>query len=322
MEVFKDTSIFLGKFIYYFLESLIFHIIPRPKKKVAGEIVLITGAGSGLGRLLTLEFVRQGAIVVLWDINQEGLSETCRLAREHSPNGVHAYTCDCSKRLEIYRVAEQVKKEVGDVTILINNAGIVTGKSFLETSDEHIEKSFLVNAFAHIWKAYSLKLQFFLHAALSFSSVFCKFQFLQGDMMAYDYCASKFASFGFAESMYFELRELKKHGIKTTIVCPYFIKTGMFSGCTTKYPLLVQIMIPTGVTNHYYNSSHGKSVFCIIFIYIISSTQILCFSSMVQKKEVVSLRPASATQWLSRALRDPTGDNAEQRNSSILLGIR
>lgn len=48
-----------------------------------------------------------------------------------------------------------------------------------------------------------------------------------------DYCASKFAAFGFAESVFMETFAKKQNGIKTTIVCPFFINTGMFDGCTT-----------------------------------------------------------------------------------------
>lgn len=50
-----------------------------------------------------------------------------------------------------------------------------------------------------------------------------------------DYCASKFAAVGFAESVALELLATGKDGVKTTIVCPYFINTGMFDGCQTKY---------------------------------------------------------------------------------------
>lgn len=49
-----------------------------------------------------------------------------------------------------------------------------------------------------------------------------------------DYCASKFAAVGFAESIGLELLAIGKDGVKTTIVCPYFINTGMFDGCQTK----------------------------------------------------------------------------------------
>lgn len=78
------------------------------KKKVAGEIVLITGAGSGMGRLMALKFARLGATLVLWDINLEGIKETARLARNIGAMRVHDYICDCSKRQEVYQVAGQV----------------------------------------------------------------------------------------------------------------------------------------------------------------------------------------------------------------------
>lgn len=86
-----------------------FLVVPRRKKNVSGEIVLITGAGSGIGRFLSLKFASLGATVVLWDINQEGLKETSRLVRENGAVRVHCYICDCSKRQEVYRVADQVK---------------------------------------------------------------------------------------------------------------------------------------------------------------------------------------------------------------------
>lgn len=50
-----------------------------------------------------------------------------------------------------------------------------------------------------------------------------------------DYCASKFAAVGFAESVALELLATKKNGVKTTIVCPFFINTGMFDGAITKW---------------------------------------------------------------------------------------
>lgn len=50
-----------------------------------------------------------------------------------------------------------------------------------------------------------------------------------------DYCASKFAAVGFDESLRFELEYLKKDGIHTTVVCPFFINTGMFEGAKTRF---------------------------------------------------------------------------------------
>jgi all-trans-retinol dehydrogenase (NAD+) len=49
-----------------------------------------------------------------------------------------------------------------------------------------------------------------------------------------DYCGSKFANVGFAETLDYEMESANLHGIHSTVVCPYFINTGMFDGCNTR----------------------------------------------------------------------------------------
>nr|XP_039320878.1 epidermal retinol dehydrogenase 2 isoform X2 [Saimiri boliviensis boliviensis] len=239
----KKLFIFLGKSLFSLLEALILALLPKPRKNVAGEIVLITGAGSGVGRLLALRFARLGSVLVLWDINKNGNEETRKMAQEAGATRVHAYTCDCSQKEEVYRVADQVKKEVGDVSILINNAGIVTGKKFLDCPDALMEKTLDVNFKAHLWtyKAFLPAMIANDHGHLVCISSSAG---LVGVSGLADYCASKFAAFGFAESMFVETFVQKQKGIKTTIVCPFFINTGMFEGCTTGCPTLLPILEP------------------------------------------------------------------------------
>ncbi|KAL4842099.1 hypothetical protein H8958_000138 [Nasalis larvatus] len=239
----KKLFIFLGKSLFTLLEAMIFALLPKQQKNVAGEIVLITGAGSGLGRLLALQFAGRGSVLVLWDVNKEGNEETYKMAQEAGAARVHAYTCDCSQKEEVYRVADQVKKEVGDVSILINNAGIVTGKNFLDCPDELMEKSFDVNFKAHLWtyKAFLPAMIANDHGHLVCISSSAGLVGVNG---LADYCASKFAAFGLAESVFVETFVQNQKGIKTTIVCPFFIKTGMFEGCTTACPSLLPILEP------------------------------------------------------------------------------
>lgn len=108
MNAIMDTAGVFGKLVYYVLEAAFYSIIPKRKKDVTGEIVLITGAGSGLGRQMAILFARLGAILVLWDIDQEGNMETRRLIEAKGASKVFAYTCDCSNRQEVYRIADQV----------------------------------------------------------------------------------------------------------------------------------------------------------------------------------------------------------------------
>ncbi|XP_054564461.1 epidermal retinol dehydrogenase 2 [Eptesicus fuscus] len=266
----KKVFVFLGKSVFSLLETVIFTLIPRPRKNVAGEIVLITGAGSGLGRLLALQFAHLGAVLVLWDINKEGNEETCKMARDAGATRAYAYTCDCSRKEDVYRVADQVKKEVGDVSILINNAGIVTGKSFLDCPDELMEKSFDVNFKAHLWthKAFLPAMIANAHGHLVCISSSAGLVGVNG---LADYCASKFAAVGFAESVFMELFAQKIKGIKTTIVCPFFIKTGMFEGCTTGCPSLLPILEPEYVVRKIVDAILKEKVYLYIprFLYIL-----------------------------------------------------
>ena len=88
--------------------------------------------------------------MVIWDINSEGL-EVVAKEIEASGGVVHAYKCNLRDRNEVYKTAKKVKEEVGEVTLLVNNAGIVTGKKLLDTSDEEILATFDVNSLSHFW---------------------------------------------------------------------------------------------------------------------------------------------------------------------------
>uniref|UniRef100_A0A8C6E485 Short-chain dehydrogenase/reductase family 16C member 6 n=1 Tax=Moschus moschiferus TaxID=68415 RepID=A0A8C6E485_MOSMO len=297
MNVVLDTSLFLGKFLYYFLESLFYMIIPKKKKDVTGEIVLVTGAASGLGRLLAIKFASLGAILVLWDINEEGNMETCRMIKEKRDAKVFAYTCDCSNRQDVYRVADQVKKEVGNVTILINNAGVVTGREFLQTPDHMVERSFLINAMSHFWtcKAFLPAMLEANHGHLVCISSLAGVTGING---LSDYCASKFAAYGFAESLHFELRLLRKSKVKTTIVCPYFIKTGMFEGCSTKYPLLLPMLKQEYAAQSILNAILEEQLYLIIprFLHIaLFLKQIISPNMMITMAEYLGMDTSLAS---------------------------
>lgn len=64
---------------------------------------------------------------------------------------VYTYVCDVGKRDSVYSTAEKVRREVGEVDILINNAGVVSGHPLLECPDELIERTMVVNCHAHFW---------------------------------------------------------------------------------------------------------------------------------------------------------------------------
>ena len=122
----------------------------KSRADFSADICLVTGAGQGLGRELALKFAESGSTMVLWDINQEKLEAVAEEIAEMG-NEVFTDVVDCGNRHQVYRAANKVKEDVGDVAILVNNAGVVSGKKIWESSDKAIEKTFQVNTLAHFW---------------------------------------------------------------------------------------------------------------------------------------------------------------------------
>ncbi|NXM73673.1 RDHE2 dehydrogenase, partial [Serilophus lunatus] len=223
--------------IYLLIENC-FCIFSPCKRHFAAEIVLITGSANGIGRQIALKFAPLGVTLVLWDIDDEGNRETCRLAQQNGALRVFAYHCDCSSREDVYEKADKVRKEVGDVTILVNNAGILIGKKFCDIPDADFEKTLRINFFSQVWTCKA-----FLPAMMACNrghlvSTASAAGFL-GLYRVTDYSASKFAVIGLMEAINSELYHEGKHGIKTTIICPYFVNTRLSKGFQSAKPLLL-----------------------------------------------------------------------------------
>lgn len=203
--------------------------------------VLITGAASGIGRLLALGASARGARTSLLDLDEPGLlSVQAEIARA----GGHAavFAVDLCDRPGFQATAARVLATRGPVDILINNAGIVTGKALLECSDAAIERTFQVNTLALFWGVRAL-LPAMIARGRGHVVTIASAAGLGGTSRLTDYCASKFAAVGFDESLRLELKRLG-HPIRTTVVCPWYIDTGMFRGVRTRFPLLLPILKP------------------------------------------------------------------------------
>jgi meso-butanediol dehydrogenase / (S,S)-butanediol dehydrogenase / diacetyl reductase len=97
--------------------------VPAPLLNAPG-LVVVTGAGSGIGQAVALQFARAGAPVALVDIDPEGLARTGQLVRELGIAGT-TWRADVSDDAELTRVAEKIFAELGACSVLVNNAGIL-----------------------------------------------------------------------------------------------------------------------------------------------------------------------------------------------------
>ncbi|XP_048365257.1 estradiol 17-beta-dehydrogenase 11-like [Sphaerodactylus townsendi] len=224
MSLLLEIPLFILIILYSYVEAFVKLFVPVKRKSVTGEIVLVTGAGHGLGRATAYEFARHHCKLVLWDINKQGIEKTAEECRKLGAMA-HAFVVDCSKKEEIYCTADKVKEDIGDVSILVNNAGVIIPTDLLSTEDHEIQKMFEVNVLAHYWtsKAFLPTMMRNNHGhivtvASAGGHIVAPF--------AVTYCSSKFAAVGFHRALTQELIALKKNGVQTSCVCPMFINSG------------------------------------------------------------------------------------------------
>lgn len=203
------------------------------------KISLITGGARGIGRLMALKIAARGSHVVLWDIDVETLE---KVTDEISESGykVASYQCDVSDREMVYSKAERVLGEIGKVDILINNAGVVSGRPFVECTDEQLRRTIEINTLAHFWTVKAF-LPDMIRSNSGHIVTISSAGGVVGSANLVDYSTSKFAVFGFDEALRAEFKKHKRN-IHTTVVCPYFFKTEMFAGVRTKFSFLLPIL--------------------------------------------------------------------------------
>ncbi|NUK04119.1 SDR family oxidoreductase [Streptomyces lunaelactis] len=114
-------------------------------ERFGGQLVLVTGAASGIGRATAFAFAEAGARIVAVDRDAEGAARTAEMSRLIGSPEAWGETVDVGDEQAMEKLAEKVATEYGVVDVLVNNAGIGLSGSFLETSAEDWKKVLDVN---------------------------------------------------------------------------------------------------------------------------------------------------------------------------------
>lgn len=185
------------------------------------SVAVITGAGSGIGRALAKRFAAEGvAGIAIADVNREGLEETAGMLGDAK---VSQHIVDVSDRTAMQGFVEDVIREHGRVTHVINNAGVALGGTLKEVSLEEIEWLMGVNFWGvvHGTKLFMPHLE--KEAEAHIVNISSLFGFVAPPGQA-AYCASKFAVRGFTEVL---RHELEGTNIAVSVVHPGGVRTNI-----------------------------------------------------------------------------------------------
>ncbi|KAH6689710.1 hypothetical protein F5X68DRAFT_131370 [Plectosphaerella plurivora] len=185
------------------------------------EIVLITGGAGGIGGETVKHLAQKGNKIVVLDI--------LPMTYDAPPN-VYYYKCDLTKYENVLEVADKIRLQVGNPTVIIANAGICRGQPILHAEKRDISLTFEVNTFGLLWtiKTFLPSLVAKNHGHLLIVASQTAFITSAG---VTDYCASKAAALSIYEGVHSEMKHIyEAPAVRVSCISPSHVKTGMFAG--------------------------------------------------------------------------------------------
>ncbi|KAA1252196.1 SDR family oxidoreductase [Mycobacterium simiae] len=207
--------------------------VGRPRENFGDTLVSVTGAGSGIGRETALAFAREGAEVVISDIDEATVKDTA--AEVVARGGVaYSYLLDVSDAEAVEAFAEQVCAEHGVPDIVVNNAGIGQAGRFLDTPAEQFDRVLAVNLGGVVngCRAFGRRLVERGTGGhivnVSSMAAYAPLQSLSA------YCTSKAATYMFSDCL---RAELDAAGVGLTTICPGVIDTNIIAATRFDAPV-------------------------------------------------------------------------------------
>lgn len=183
--------------------------------------MMITGAGSGLGREMALRWAREGWQLALADVNEAGLKETLAQVKEVGGQGF-VQRCDVRDYSQLTALAQACEEKFGGIDVIVNNAGVAAGGFFAELSLEDWEWQLSINLMGVVkgCKAFLPLLERSKGRIINIASMAA---LMQGPAMS-NYNVAKAGVLALSESLLIELRQQQ---VAVHVVCPSFFQTNL-----------------------------------------------------------------------------------------------
>ena len=206
------------------------------------HIAVITGAGSGIGRAIASGYAREGARVVLLDRDEKAAAEAATEIRD-AGGDAESYMLDVANRENCVAMAKQIADKVGQVSILVNNAGIVRRNGMLGAADDVIkdwEDIIAINLTGvfNVTHAFLAALRASKGRIVNIGSIQSFVHVRTPSSPAYT--ASKHGVLGFTKAL---AAELGKEGVRVNAIGPGFIATPLNAQARANNPDLVKIFL-------------------------------------------------------------------------------
>jgi NAD(P)-dependent dehydrogenase (short-subunit alcohol dehydrogenase family) len=192
--------------------------------KLQNRCVVVTGAGSGIGRACALQCAKEGANIVVADINEKGAAATVKQIQDAGGNAF-AYKVDVANPASVVLLVEATIQQYGKINALINSAAIQVNKTIEDTSFEewNTQMSINVGGIFLCSKHFLPHLKATKGNIVSLSSVNAYF----AEPTCAAYCATKAAIIGLTKAMAIDHGH---EGVRVNCICPGYIDTGLAEG--------------------------------------------------------------------------------------------
>ncbi|MCL5042504.1 MAG: SDR family oxidoreductase [Gammaproteobacteria bacterium] len=184
--------------------------------------VVITGAGSGLGRELALCYARPGAQLALADINEAGARDTLAMVRDKGAQGF-VQRCDVRDYSQLAALAQSCEEQFGGIDILINNAGVASGGMFQDLTLEDWDWQISINLMGVVKGCKAFVPMLLEQQSGHVINIASMAALMQAPGMS-NYNVAKAGVVALSESL---LCELKPVGVGVSVVCPSFFQTNL-----------------------------------------------------------------------------------------------